>query len=219
MRLRALFDTGFSGTLFLSAAAADKASVPRDPKTVRGPAFGQEVGGVGPARRLDLNLLLEAFELGPLRFRGVWAQVQMKPDAEDARRSFEALVGTGVLLPFPRVGIDTDRAVLEFELPPGVRPGRDGSVEVPSLGAFAGAMFVATDLDRPAGVRGVMPGSPADRAGLRAGDLVLTLGGEVVASQDLASVLRRTWLRPGAELVLDVMAAGATEPRRIVVRP
>ncbi len=214
--LLALLDTGFGGTLFLTAAAADKAGVPRDPRALRDPrVFGQEAGGIGATTRMDLAVPLGDVALGPLRFPEVWARVQSAPGEDDEHRSYEALVGTGALLPFARIGIDPGRAVIEFELPEGVQPGDGGTVAVPALGAFAGAMFRAVGADEPAVTSEVQPGSPAARAGLQPGDRLVSIGPDVVVSQDLAFALRRLWLKPGHPVALNVIRAGT--PVAIVV--
>ncbi len=214
--LQALVDTGFAGTLFLTAGGARRAAVPLDQP---GPgAFWQGTAGLGGGQRMDLTLRLPGFELGPLRYPAVYAQVEAAA-APGVSRSYEALVGAGALLPFAMVGLDSDRQVLELALPAGLAVGPDGTVPVPSAGASAGLWLRATSAGGPAVVQEVQPGSAADRAGLRRGDRVVGVGARLVGSEDLASVLRELWLRPGAEVALHVLPAERQEPRRVVLRP
>lgn len=66
----------------------------------------------------------------------------------------------------------------------------------------------------------VMPGGPAERAGLRAGDRVLAADGQPVA--DWAGFVKVVRAHPGTDLPLELRRAGAGEgapPERLVVRP
>jgi regulator of sigma E protease len=60
----------------------------------------------------------------------------------------------------------------------------------------------------PARVGQVLPGSPAERAGLREGDEILAVGGEAVA--DFAALVTLVQPKPGARLDLTVARAGET---------
>jgi regulator of sigma E protease len=60
----------------------------------------------------------------------------------------------------------------------------------------------------PARVGQVLPGSPAERAGLREGDEILAVGGEPVA--DFAALVTLVQPKPGARLDLTVARAGET---------
>jgi regulator of sigma E protease len=60
----------------------------------------------------------------------------------------------------------------------------------------------------PAEVGKVLPGSPAERAGLREGDEILAVDGEPV--EDFAALVARVQPRPGARLELSVMRDGET---------
>jgi C-terminal processing protease CtpA/Prc len=121
------------------------------------------------------------------------------------------------LLPFPRVGFQTERVVLEFELPAGMRAGSDGKVHVPGPGEFCGAILAATGEDSPPRVTTIVPGSPAARAGLRKGDRVASIGGEIFASQDLPVFVRGLWLQRGVDQGVNVLGADG-KPRLVVLR-
>jgi regulator of sigma E protease len=60
----------------------------------------------------------------------------------------------------------------------------------------------------PAEVGKVLPGSPAERAGLREGDEILAVDGEPV--EDFAALVARVQPRPGARLELSVLRDGET---------
>lgn len=78
------------------------------------------------------------------------------------------------------------------------------------LGVFA------TDLDGKVFIVGVYSGAPADRAGLKPGDLIVSVGGEKVSS--LAGFFRKVWaLGPaGTTVPLVVQREGETVEARIV---
>jgi hypothetical protein len=219
--LRTLVDSGYLGALHLTGRGADLCGVPRRPQAAPPgamPPFAVEVGGLGGGRRFDLCMKLEGVELGALRFDGVWTLVQMQDGPEDEKRSYEALLGGGALLAFPRVGFDTPRAVLEIELPAGLRRDAAGRVRVPGPGEFCGALLAATVEDSPPRVTAVIPHSPAVRGGLQVGDRVATIADQAVSSQELPAVARKLWLRSGEEVALNVLAPGSSAPRRVVLR-
>jgi S1-C subfamily serine protease len=64
-------------------------------------------------------------------------------------------------------------------------------------------------------VGGLAPGGPAERAGLKLGDLILEVGGEPVAG--LAALFRKVWScgPAGAEVPLSYSRRGATSTVRI----
>ena len=70
--------------------------------------------------------------------------------------------------------------------------------------------------DRRAYVVSVERGSPADRAGLRAGDVVLTLAGHPVPDYN-ALRNRASDLAPGSEVVVEYHRAGKTETAKLTV--
>jgi len=74
----------------------------------------------------------------------------------------------------------------------------------------------ATDLDGKVLIVGVYLGAPAERAGLKPGDLVVSVGGESVSS--LAGFFRKVWsLGPaGVAVPLIVQREGETVEARIV---
>jgi S1-C subfamily serine protease len=80
------------------------------------------------------------------------------------------------------------------------------------LGVFA------TELDENVVVVGVYNRGPAESAGLKAGDVILTVGGERVAN--LASFFRRVWqLGPaGAEIPLTISRHGEEMRLRVIAR-
>lgn len=119
--------------------------------------------------------------------------------------------GRGIGFAIP---IDALKGVLPQLLTKGhVERGRLGVVIQPIDEPLAKAL----DLDRPRGalVAEVEPGSPAARAGLRAGDVILSVGGtDVPRSHDLPRIVSRhapgsrvalKVLRNGGELTLDVV--------------
>jgi S1-C subfamily serine protease len=91
-----------------------------------------------------------------------------------------------------------------------LKTGRSGRPPNAWLGLFA------TDLDGKVFVVGVYSGAPADRAGLKPGDLVVSVAGERVSS--LAAFFRKVWsLGPaGVTVPLVVQREGETVEARLV---
>jgi serine protease Do len=73
-------------------------------------------------------------------------------------------------------------------------------------------------LDRPRGalVSSVEPGSPAEKAGIKSGDVILAVDGKAVdQSVDLPRIVGET--KPGTALALQVWRKGATQDLRVTV--
>ena len=85
--------------------------------------------------------------------------------------------------------------------------------------------FIAEELGLPSNavgavVFGLIPGSPAEEAGLEEGDVIVSLDGdEVTSSEQLIEMLRE--LSPGTEVTLEVLSAEGTRTVRaeLVQRP
>ena len=73
----------------------------------------------------------------------------------------------------------------------------------------------ATEMDGHLIIGGLAPGGPAERAGVKLGDLVLEVGGEHVAA--LASMFRRIWSAgpAGSDVTLTLSRRGASSQVRI----
>jgi len=120
------------------------------------------------------------------------------------------LIGIGSLLLQERVGDDTVDGnmfvpvdTIEPILEDLVRTGRSAQPPRPWLGMYT------ADREGRLVVNGLAAGGPAERAGVHAGDLVIAVGGERVAS--LADLFRRIWrLGPaGTEIPLTLARDGA----------
>lgn len=61
-------------------------------------------------------------------------------------------------------------------------------------------------------IQSVIPGGPADRAGLRSGDHVLAVDGEPTVGQDIDTVVRRIRGDAGTTVKLSILHAGETAP-------
>lgn len=89
-------------------------------------------------------------------------------------------------------------------------PGEGEEAAAPGYGAYLGTIPDFSPVERGVPLSGVREGSPADRAGLRAGDVIVGLGGmEVGDLYDLTDALRAhragdtvtvRWLRDGEEM-------------------
>jgi len=113
-----------------------------------------------------------------------------------------ASAGIGFAIPAPMV-----RRVVESAL------GGGSSVVRPWLGARTQTVDAETarslGLDRPQGVlvAQVYPGGPADRAGLRAGDIILSLAGQSVNDQGAVNYIVAT-RKPGDQFDLQIRRGG-----------
>jgi len=121
------------------------------------------------------------------------------------------LIGVGSLLVQESVGgksvdgnmfvpIDLLQPILDDML----NTGRSARAPRPWLGLYA------TEMEGHIVVGGLAPGGPAEKAGLKRGDLILEVGGERVTG--LAQLFRKIWAAgpAGGEVVLAVSRRGAT---------
>ena len=85
----------------------------------------------------------------------------------------------------------------------------------PARPARAWLGIYATEMDGHLVIGGLAPGGPAERAGVKLGDLVLEVGGERVAG--LAALFRRIWSAgpAGSEVTLTLSRRGASSKIRI----
>lgn len=82
-------------------------------------------------------------------------------------------------------------------------------------GSFGGLGLQVEPADGLVRVVAPMPGSPAERAGLRAGDLIVRLDGESVEGMTLAQAVSRMRGEPGTSITLTIRRAG--EPGLLTV--
>jgi S1-C subfamily serine protease len=97
-----------------------------------------------------------------------------------------------------------------------------GSAAHPYLGVSLGRLTpqlrqaLGIDADAGALVLGLEPGGPADRAGVRVGDVVVSLAGKPVNTvEDLLGGLRRT--TPGAQVPITVQRAAARQDLTVTI--
>jgi carboxyl-terminal processing protease len=101
-------------------------------------------------------------------------------------------------------GLDADSTVREAP-PPEARASSasaDGDVGLALTRRGGGLSVVAA-----------REGAPAQAAGIRSGDRIVTIGGEAVGAMATDAALRRLHGRPGSRLELTVIRSGWTEPR------
>jgi hypothetical protein len=104
------------------------------------------------------------------------------------------------------------RPVLTLVRGAGTPPAPAGEGAGRGYGTYLGSIPDFTPVERGVRLSGVTPGSPADRAGLRAGDIILGLGAHDVADlQGLTDALRAH--RPGDDVVVRFQRDG--ELRRV----
>jgi predicted aspartyl protease len=215
--VRAVLDTGFPAHLRLTKKALAVLGLPTDPaEWRRRGAFPRALHGAGGVSGVDLVARLESLSLGPVTLSAPFVHLAGL-EGREQEFAFEALLGSAALSPFPRVGVDAGRSVLELELPPDAAAGPDGSFAVPSAGEFLGVALGAPLL--PFGpepeafprVAEVFPGTPAARAGLGEGDVLIEVDGSSVRGLAPAVVHARLWARAGRRLSLRLRRAESGE--------
>jgi S1-C subfamily serine protease len=119
----------------------------------------------------------------------------------DARGRLAAIATLSVL----EVGKFTLAIPVSYALPMVDAIVRQGSYAAPSPRAWLG--ITCTPMGGHVVIAGVVPGSPAEQAGLRSGDVLLAIDGEAVS--DRATLYTRLWQRaPGQPAKLRVMREG-----------
>ena len=127
------------------------------------------------------------------------------------------LVGIGSLLLQETVGEEADQGnmfvpidLIEPILEDLIKRGRAAREPRPWLGMYT------QEAEGKLTVGGLAPGSPADRAGVKAGDLVLGVAGERATS--LADFLRKVWRLGGPGVEVPLMLARQGDVLRLSVR-
>lgn len=114
--------------------------------------------------------------------------------------------------------------VLEFELARGLTEPLDPfTVVMPSeefqefrssvTGEYAGIGILVSDREEQLKVVEVFPGSPAERAGLRSGDVIVSVEGRLVEVAQFEQALEALRGEPGARVTLEVLRGDDPEPR------
>ncbi|MGH7152140.1 MAG: aspartyl protease family protein, partial [Planctomycetota bacterium] len=215
--LPAVLDTGFPAHLRLTRRALARIGLPTDPEEWRRRgAFPRRIHGAGGVSGVDLVVRLESLSLGPVTLLRPFVQLVGLEEVPE-EFSFEALLGSASLSPFPRVGIDGGRKVLELEFPPGASAAPDGSFEFPSAGESIGLALGAPPLSfgpepevLPRVVE-VFPGTPAEKAGVAGGDFLLEVDGVSVRGLAPAALHSRLWAREGRRIGLRLRRAEGGE--------
>ncbi|MGH7149467.1 MAG: PDZ domain-containing protein, partial [Planctomycetota bacterium] len=208
-----LIDTGVQAVLHLTPKGLSRLGLPTDPgEWMRRGALPFRYGGVGGIGGTDLLVRLESLALGPVRFERPWVQLSGLGDPSPREIEFEGLLGAGAFLPFARVGFDESRKVLELEPGPEVRAGPEGGLDVPDPGEFLGLVLEGPDpsaREEPGSlprVAEVSPGGPADHAGVRVGERLLTVDGLPCMFASPSAFNRRLWPRAGKKVSLGFAA-------------
>jgi hypothetical protein len=149
----------------------------------------------------------------------VWSRplvIVSTADDEAAEPStFAAILGTGALLPFARVGVDIGRERLELQRGPRVThemhvtTAEGGRLVIPPPGEYLGFLLRPADEDSPLPrLAEVVAGLPADRAGLAVGDALERVDDTDCAGMPLAELWPRLWLQDRDRVRLRVLRGG-----------
>ncbi|MBP7276435.1 MAG: PDZ domain-containing protein, partial [Kiritimatiellae bacterium] len=84
-----------------------------------------------------------------------------------------------------------------------------------ATGEFGGAGVLVMRRNGRTVVAGLVPGGPADRAGVLPGDELVEIGGEAVEGMTLGEVTQRTRGEAGTRLEMAIRRPGATETQQI----
>jgi hypothetical protein len=199
-------DTGFPAHLRLGRAILEQLGLPTDREEwLRRGAFPFEMAGAAGAAEVDLIARLDSLRIGSVAIPRPWAHLALGGDPGGAG----ALLGAAALLPFPRVGLDGWRKVLELEIPDGATRVEGGGFEVAPTGEFVGFSLAGPRL--PFGpepeclphVMRVFPGGPAARAGVREGDFLRSVGGVSAIGLSPGVLYGRLWARGGGRIELE----------------
>jgi len=230
--LTALLDTGFSGVLRLSAAGLRAAGLPVG-RAVWRERGGQpyEISGAGGPVQHDLLVRLDAFVLPArdARTGEALAVVHERPwvlvagvDDPAAEMSLAPVVlGLGAFTPFAQVGLDEERERLEMVPGSALRREVDAlgaaRLIVPAPGEYVGLFLERRSTGELPRVVQVGPGSLAERAGLRAGDVLERVDGEDAATLSVGDLWSHLWFERGPTVHLSVSRGGRAA--HVVVLP
>jgi carboxyl-terminal processing protease len=78
-------------------------------------------------------------------------------------------------------------------------------------------MQLKTDSYARIAVVRVMPGRPAEQAGVRAGDILIAIDGQAAAGMKLEDVVARVRGAVGTSVVVEVQRPGTADPLRFVL--
>jgi hypothetical protein len=234
---RALFDTGLPHLLRLTVPGMQRLGLSTDPaEWLRRGAIRYPLAGVHAQEGADLLVRLPAVTIGPIRFERPWVLLAgLGGSTPDTIQDLDALVGTGLMLPFAMVGFDMERSRLELAIDagqwqptgqpgaealaesaaasvPGSRP--DDRLIVPPPGEFLGFFLDApragatAEPDMLPRLRAVLEGTPAQRAGLREGDYLLAVDGIPCALAAPMQLWQRLWPDAGTSVTLSIRREG-----------
>lgn len=166
-------DLGSAGATVLQGSFAARSGIhPSHVVTAAGTGFG----GRYPVRLFRMKSL----ELGPLRWKDPIVAISQATAGVLATDDYAGLIGNQVLERFTCT-FDYEHRALYLE--PGVRPfQRDRFTRVGLILTRSGSAVRATQ---------VMDGSPAERAGLRVGDMIQTIDDRPVTAWDLDALRKR----------------------------
>jgi len=150
---------------------------------------------------------MKTFEIGPYRWSDPIVILSQTTRGGLASEDYAGNIGNQILERF-KCTFDYDRRTVYLE------PGR----RYPQRDRFSLAGFQLAKLDERYEAMQVLPGSAAERAGLRAGDEVLAIDGETIASFE-PEVLRRMFEdgKPGARHTLQIERQGKKKKIRLTL--
>ena len=99
-----------------------------------------------------------------------------------------------------------------------LNPKRLDQFESDTSGEFTGIGLTVMRAHRGLRVASAIPGTPAKRAGIRAGDLIVAAGGRSLAGRSTASAVSLIEGPAGTSVALRIVPAGAGKPRALRVR-
>ncbi len=203
-----LIDSGAASTLALSAPLVEEQGLLKAVEAAGGRLIeGETVGAGGGAANASTRA--EWLEIGTYRIAGPLTALSKAKSGSMAKGGFDGYIGCNVLRRF-RVILDFGRLQATFE--PNAQLGDPDEADGTGMRIWARG----ADL-RSYYVRSVVPGSPAQEAGVQAGDALVSIGSEAAGSLTMEQIGRKT--RGSGALALVFDRAGEKRDVRLVMRP
>jgi len=203
-----LIDSGASSTLALSAPLVEEQGLLKAVEAAGGRLIdGETIGAGGGAPNASTRA--EWLEIGTYRVAAPLTALSKAKSGSMAKGGFDGYIGCNVLRRF-RVILDFGRLQATFE--PNAQLADADEADGTGMRIWARG----ADL-RSYYVHSVVPGSPAQEAGVQAGDTLVSIGGEATGKLTMEQIGKKT--RGSGNLAVVFERAGEKRDVRLSMRP